>query len=124
MTDKTSRTVGDRNAMMEMMPKMMQGMMAQCGEGNPDMMAKVQGMMAKMKQGGPEAHETHMPEMMLKMMMPHCIGMMLPKIAPDKRGEAATAVLSAIVAKGTDGMSDEQMRAFLKALEETLNPST
>ncbi|MGI9384180.1 MAG: hypothetical protein ACR2PO_13580 [Methyloligellaceae bacterium] len=106
--------------MKEMMPKLMMGMMSGGGGDGP---GKMQDMMAKMKQGGAEQHMSQMPEMMLTTMMPHCIGMMLPAIDPDKRGEAASAILSAIVEKGSVSMSDEQMRSFLKALDEVLNPS-
>ncbi len=127
MTDSTSKNAGDREgpmaSMMEMMPKMMQGMMSQCcGEGS-DKMAEMQGMMAKMKEGGPEGHMAQMPEMMLNMMLPHCIEMMLPKIDPDKRGAAAAGILSKIIEKGSEGMSDEQAQAFRKALDEVVNPS-
>lgn len=121
MPDKTSENAGDRDTMMKSMMEMMPKMMSQCGEQD---LGKMQDMMAKMKEGGPEAHASQMPEMMLKMMLPHCIEMMMPKIAPDKRGQVAAEILSKIVAKGSDGMSDEQSRAFLKALEEVLNPST
>jgi len=106
--------------MKEMMPKMMMGMMS---GGAGDGPGKMHDMMSKMMQGGPEQHMSQMPEMMLKTMMPHCIGMMLPAIDPDKRGEAATAILSAIVEKGSIGLSDAQMRAFLEALDGVLNPS-
>ena len=107
--------------MKEMMPKMMMGMMSGgAGEGP----GKVPEVMSKTMQGGPEQQMPQMPEMMLKTMMPHCIGMMLPAIDSDKRGEVAAAILSAIVEKGSIGMSDEQTRSFLKALEEVLNPST
>ncbi|NKB58194.1 MAG: hypothetical protein GKS00_17860 [Alphaproteobacteria bacterium] len=102
--------------MKEMMPKMMGMMPGSDGSGGmPDMMAK-------MTQGGPEQHMGQMPEMMLKTMMPHCIGMMLPAIEPDQRGDVVAAILSAIVEKGAAGMSDEQMRAFHKALDDVLNP--
>lgn len=121
MTDKTQKNPGDPNAMMKSMMEMMPQMMSQCGEQD---FGKMQGMMAKMKAGGTEADTSQMPEMMLKMMMPHCIGMMMPKIAADKRGEVAAAILSTIIAKGSDGMSDEQTQAFLRNLEEVLNPST
>jgi hypothetical protein len=77
-------------------------------------------MMGQMKQGG---SEQSMPEMMLKMMMPHCIGMMLPGIDPDKRGEIAATILSAIVDKGTAGLSDEQKKSFLEALKKAIEPS-
>ena len=56
--------------------------------------------------------------MMLKTMMPHCIGMMLPAIDPDKRGEVAAAILSAIVDTGSVGMSDKQNQSFRRALED------
>lgn len=102
--------------MKEMMPKMMMGMMSGSdGEKSGGM----PGMMSKMRHGG---SGQQMPEMMLKEMMPHCIGMMLPMIETEKRGEIGTAILSAIVEKGSVGMSDEQMRAFLKALDDVVNP--
>jgi Na+/citrate or Na+/malate symporter len=106
--------------MKEMMPKMMMGMMS---GGAGDGLGAMQDKMSKMMQGGPEQHMSQMPEMMLKSMMPHCIGMMLPAIDPDKRGEAAVGILAAIVEKGTAGMSDEQRQSFHKALEEVLSPS-
>jgi hypothetical protein len=77
-------------------------------------------MMGQMKQGG---SEQSMPEMMLKMMMPHCIGMMLPGIDPDKRGEIAATILSAIVDKGTAGLSDEQKKSFLETIKKAIEPS-
>lgn len=101
--------------MKEMMPKMMMGMISG-GDGS--------GGMPDMMQSGPDQHKGQMPEMMLKTMMPHCIGMMLPAIEPDKRGEVVAAILTAIVEKGTIDMSEDQAKAFLKALEEVLNPST
>jgi hypothetical protein len=107
--------------MKEMMPKMMMGMMSgDAGDGAN----KMHGMMAKMLQGGPEQHMSQMPEMMLKAMMPHCIGMMLPAIDPDKRGEVGAAILSAVVEKGSAGMSDEQKGSFRKMLEAVLNAPT
>ncbi len=97
--------------MKEMMPKMMMGMMSRGAGDGPGKM-----------QGGPEQQMSQMPEMMLKTMMPHCIGMMLPAIDPDKRGGVAAAILSAIVEKGSAGMSQQQMRSFFKALDDVLNP--
>jgi hypothetical protein len=104
----------------EMMPKMMMGMMSGGAGDNP---GKMQDMMSKMRHGGPQQHMAQMPEMMLKTMMPHCIGMMLPSIDPDRRGEVAIAILSAIVEKGSVGMSEEQVRSFLKGLDEVLQPA-
>lgn len=101
--------------MKEVMPKMMMGMMS--GSGG-DKSGSMPDMMSKMMHGG---SGQQMPEMMLKGMMPHCIGMMLPMIEPDKRGEIGAAILSAVIEKGSVGMSDEQMRAFLKALDDVIN---
>ena len=106
--------------MKEMMPKMMMGMMSGGAGNGAD---KMHDMMSKMTQGGHEQQMQQMPEMMLKTMMPHCIGMMLPAIDPDKRGEIAAALLSTIVEKGSIGMSDPQMRSFLKALDGVLLPA-
>lgn len=103
--------------MQEMMPTMMMGMMSGggcCGESH----GRMQDMMSGMKQG---VAEQPMPEMMLKMMMPHCIGMMLPAIDPDKRGEVVATILSAIVEKGAVGMSAEQRQSFLETLGDVLN---
>ena len=98
---------------------MMMGMMS---ESTGDGSGKMQEMMAKSKQGSPGQQMSGMPEMMLKMMMPHCIGMMLPAIDPEKRGEVAAAILSAIVDKGSVGMSDEQLQSFRRALEDVVRP--
>jgi hypothetical protein len=50
--------------------------------------------------------------MTLKMIiMSQRIGMMLPAIDRDKRGEVAAAILLAIVEEGLVGSSDQQMRA-------------
>ena len=105
--------------MKEMMPKMMMGMMS---GGAGDGPGKMHDMMSGMMQGGAEQHMAQMPEMMLTSMMPHCIGMMLPAIDPDRRGEVAAPILSAIVEKGSVGLTDEQMRSFLKSLDDVLNP--
>jgi hypothetical protein len=104
--------------MKEMMPKMMMGMMSG-GAGHSA--GKMPDAMSKMMQGGHQEQMSQMPEMMLKSMMPHCIGMMLPSIAPDRRGEVAAAILSAVVEKGSAGMSDTQARAFHKTLCDVLN---
>ena len=103
--------------MKEMMPKMMSGMMS---GSDGDKSGSMPGMMKTMMQGDPSQR---MPEMMLREMMPHCLGMMLPMIEPDKRGEIGAAILTAVVEKGSVGMSDEQMRAFLKALDDVVNPA-
>jgi Na+/citrate or Na+/malate symporter len=107
--------------MKEMMPKMMMGMMS---GGAGDGPGKMHEMMAQKMQGGSGQQMSQMPEMMLKMMMPHCIGMMLPAIDMDKRGEVAAAILLAIVEKGSVGMSDERSRSYRKALDEVLHAAT
>jgi len=104
--------------MREMMPKMMMGMMSGGAGGGA---GKMQNVMPKIMQSGHEEQMSQMPETMLKTMMPHCIGMMLPAIEPDKRGEIAAAIVSAVVKKGSAGMSDKQARDFRKALDEVLN---
>ena len=120
-----------QNMMPEMMEKMfggmstddkkemMMGMMGKMCEG-VNMKEMMPMMMGKMMQGG---SEQSMPEMMLKMMMPHCIGMMLPGIDPDKRGEVAATIVSAIVDKGTAGLSDEQKKSFLETLKKAIEAS-
>ena len=105
--------------MKEIMPKMMMGMMPGGAGGGP---GGIQEMMAKKMHAGSEPQPLQMPEMMLKMMMPHCIGMMLPAIDPDKRGEVSAAILSAIVDKGSVGMSDKQNQSFRRALEDIVSP--
>jgi hypothetical protein len=82
------------------------------------------GMMSKLMEGDHQQQMSEMPEMMLKMMMPHCIGMMLPSIDPERRGEVAAAILTAIIEKGSVGLSEEQTRSFFRTLDGILNPST
>ena len=103
--------------MREMMPKMMTGMIS---GGHDEAPGNMEGMMAKMMQGG---GEQQLPEMMLKTMMPHCIGMMLPKIDMDKRGDVGAIILSAIVEKGSVDMSEEQARTYRKALVDVIDRS-
>jgi hypothetical protein len=99
--------------MKEMMPKLIMGMMSgDSDDGSGTMHEK----MSKMMEGGAEQHMAQMPEMMLKQMMPHCIGMMLPAIDPDKRGEVAAAIVSALAEKGTAGMSETQSKAFRETI--------
>lgn len=107
MAEMMPKMMEDVN-MMDMMPKMMMGMMSEGGAagGMPGMM--------KCGSGG------GMPEMMLTKMMPNCIEMMLPKIDAEKRGDAAAAILSAVVKNGSAGMSEEQKAAFDKTLSEAL----
>lgn len=104
--------------MKEMMPMIM-GKMMQGGADRSISELKPM-MMGQMKQGGAE-HS--MPEMMLKTMMPHCIGMMLPGIDPDKRAEVAATILSTMVDKGTADLPEDQKKSFLEALKSAIEPS-
>ena len=107
--------------MKEMMPRMMMGMMSGGeGPGAGAGPAKKPDMMAKMMGGGAEGHMAQMPEMMLGKMMPHCIGMMLPAIDPDKRGDVAAEIVSALAEKGIAGMSEAQAKAFRETLGKAL----
>ena len=100
--------------MEEMMPKMMMAMMsAEKGTGG------MKEMMAKMLQAG-EEKESMMPEMMLKGMMPHCIKMMMPAIAKDKRADLVTNLVSALMEQATSGMSGEEKAAFVAKTIETV----
>ena len=136
MTEHGSMDKGDRQAMMgsimeqffagvdaDEKKEMCSAMMGMMSGGAGNSPGAMQDKMSKMMSGGPEQHMSQMPEVMLKSMMPHCIGMMLPAIEADKRGEAAVGILSAIVEKGTVGMSDDQRQSFHKALEDVLSPS-
>ena len=102
--------------MKAMMPGMMMDMMAGGGPGG------MHEMMAGKGPGGAGGKMAQMPEMMLTRMMPHCIGMMLPAIDPDRRGAVAAAVLTAVVEAGAGGMTDAQATAFRKTLTDVLNP--
>ena len=61
-----------------------------------------------------------MPEMMLKGMMPHCIKMMMPAIANDKRADLVTNIVSALMEQATSGMSGEEKAAFVAKTVETV----
>ena len=109
----------DMKEMMPMMMGMMSGGTAEGAEEKQSASEKAGGTEQTM-QGGPAQHMSQMPEMMLKSMMPHCIGMMLPAMAPEKRGEAARSILSAIVENGAAGMTDDQKRSLHDSLQEVL----
>lgn len=101
----------------ELMQKMMVANMS--GEKGGEFQ-KMHSMMSGEGDGKPQSGTPAMPEMMLKTMMPHCIGMMLPAIDPEKRSEAATAILSAVVENGTKKMSHDQKKAYMQALSAVL----
>lgn len=82
--------------MMEMMPKMMSGMM---GDVQNDKMSM-------------------MPEMMMGM-MPNCLNMMLPRIPVGERSAFVLKMVGILVEQGSAGMSDEDKVVFLsKVIEE------
>lgn len=110
----------DMKEMMPMMMGMMSGGAAEGAEEKQSAGEKGCGTPQSM-QGGPAQHMAQMPEMMLKSMMPHCIGMMLPAMAPEKRGEAAVSILAAIVEKGAADMTDDQKRSLHASLQEVLD---
>ena len=116
MPEMTEKMFGDMST--DDKKEMMTGMMGKMCEGVD--MKEMMPMMDRMKQGG---MEQSMPEMMLATMMPHCIGMMLPGIDPDKRGEAAATIIAAIVDKGTAGLSDEQKKSFLETIKRAIEAS-
>ena len=110
-----------------MMRAMMRAMMAECFGGMEadkmqEMCATMMGLMAGKGPGGAEGKMAQMPEMMLTRMMPHCIGMMLPAIEPERRGEVAGAILTAVVEAGAGGLTETQAMAFHQALADVLNP--
>ncbi len=95
----------------------MMAMMSGSGGEGPGMMKD---MMVKMTEGAPQQQ---MPEMMLTMMMPHCIGMMLPAVAAERRGEVAGKILAALVENGAADLTGEQRQAFMDSLDNVLHSS-
>ena len=103
----------DMKDMMPMMMGMMSGGDSPCAGGMSDMMGdKMKGM------AGPKMQA--MPEMMLGQMMPHCLGMMLPMIEAERRGDLAANLVSALLEKGMDGMSEDEKRAYREKLGDVL----
>ena len=101
----------------EAMPEMMTAMTSRCaGRGS----GRAEGETTGQSRTGAEQRMSQMPELMLKSMMPHCIGMMLPAIDVERRGEVAAAILSSIVEKGSAGMSERQARSFIDDLGRVL----
>ncbi len=100
--------------------EMCASMMAMMSGAACESPAKMQEMMANMIRGGPGQQ---MPEMMLTMMMPRCIGTLLPAVPADRRGEVAGRLLSAIVETGSAGLSREQTQGFLTSIGNALKHS-
>jgi hypothetical protein len=92
-------TADDKQKMMQqMMPKMMEGVSMM------DMMSKM--MMGMMSRG----EKTEMPKMsqMMPEMMPNCLGMMLPSMPKEKRADFVLKMVTSLVEQGCAGMSDEE----------------
>ena len=89
--------------MMEMMPRMMMGMMSgdEGGAGMMEMMSKMPQMMTEM-----------MPQMMTKM-MPHCLSMMLPKMPKEERIDFEMNIVSTLMEHGCVDLSNEEKKSFM-----------
>ena len=113
MVSKLTECVETNEMMLTMM--MMMGMMGSKG----DMKKK----MEKMMQGG-EERELMMPEMMLSMMMPHCIKMMMPAISNDKRAKLASKLVGNVGEQASSDMSGKEKASFVAKVVETVMLST
>ena len=102
-------TAEDRQKMMEqMMPKMMEGI------NMMDMMPKmIMGMMS----GGEKTEMPMMPQMMPEM-MPYCLGMMLPNMPKEKRIDFVLKMVTTLVEQGCVGMSNEEKADFVAKVVE------
>jgi len=94
--------------MMEMMPKMMMGMM---GGGE-----KCGGMMGMMS-GGQRKGTPMMPRMMTQM-MPHCLNMMLPGVPREERVDFVLNMMTTLMEQGSAGMSEEEKSEFVAKILE------
>lgn len=77
-------------------------------------------MMAQMMKGGKE-QEAAMPEMMLKGMMPHCVTMMMPNVAKEKRADIASDLIGTLVEQASKDMSNKDRAAFRSKVSKTIN---
>lgn len=102
-------TAEDRQKMMEqMMPKMMEGI------NMMDMMPKmIMGMMSR----GEKTEMPMMPQMMPEM-MPYCLGMMLPNMPKEKRIDFVLKMVTTLVEQGCVGMSNEEKADFVAKVVE------
>jgi len=102
-------TTEDRQKMMEqMMPKMMEGV------NMMDMMPK---MMMGMMSGGEKTGMPTMPQMMPDM-MPYCLGMVLPSMPKEKRVDFVLQMVTSLVDQGCAGMSNEEKADFVAKITE------
>ena len=81
-------------------------------ETESDMM----GMMSKMMEG---CEPEMMPEMMMDM-MPHCFGMMLPKMPKEKRMNVVLNMVGTLVEQGSAGMPENERKEFLAKVVERM----
>ncbi len=81
--------------MMDMMPKMMMGMMSK----------------------GDKTEMPMIPQMMPEM-MPYCLGMMLPGMPKEKRVDFVLKMVSSLVEQGCVGMSNEEKADFVAKIVE------
>ena len=95
--------------MMEMMPRMMMGMM---GSG------KAGGGMREQMVGSSREDGTPMMCQMMTQMMPGCLTMMLPNVPKEERSDFILKMITALMEKGSAGMSEEEKNDLVaKALE-------
>jgi len=98
--------------MAEMMPQMMMGMMGHRGKAAP----KPQG--APHSMGGRHPNGPPMMGHMMTQMMPGCVDMMLPGMPKEERTEFVLQMISTLMEKGTEGMSEEEKSSLVaRALE-------
>jgi len=99
---------------MEMMPRMMMGMM-----GGDESGGGMMGMMSQMMGGGQETATPTMPHMMTHM-MPHCLNMMLPNIPKEERTDFVLDMVATLVEQGSVGLSDREKEDFLAKIVEKI----
>ena len=90
------------------MPKMMEGV------NMMDMMPKM--MMGMMSRG--KKREMPMTGQMMPEMMPRCLGMVLPGMPKEKRVDFALKMVASLVEQGSAGMSKEEKADFVKRIVE------
>jgi hypothetical protein len=96
--------------MMDLMPKMMIGMMGgEHRECCKEMLA--------MRTGGGKSLETSgMPQMMMEM-MPHCLTMMLPHLSKDKRKAFTLQMVATLMERSCTDMPEEKSQFVAQVME-------
>lgn len=97
--------------MMDMMPKMMMGMM---GEG------KEASCLPELTEGEQGMGISEMPQMMMHM-MPHCLQMMLPHVAKDRRKEFALHMVATLMEQSCADMPEEEKQQFVAQVMEKVH---